>query len=186
MGFYFWHCCRRIPTTSPTLLLPFRSSGCREITRSLLLRKWMTRRWSSTELTLNAVIYNLKHTIDWIRQIQLQYSYIYLNQGGFILHGFESLPIEFVDRSFCDEYSSFTRLEALIVLAYSRSKQDLLDPIFSFQRDQSRRGVQLIPYVVSLPSTIQPVTGALPLQCVSSSNLSSRTRIMLLNVSFFS
>ena len=122
-------------------------------------------------------------SIDWKQQIQLQLTrHIYLNQWGFILHGFESLPIKFVDRSFCDEYSSFTRLEALIVLAYSRSKQDLLDPIFSFQCDQSRRGVQLIPYVISLPSTIQPVTRTLPLQCVRSSNLSSKTAIMLLNV----
>lgn len=104
--------------------------------------------------------------------------YVYLNQRGFILHGFESLPIQFVDRSFCDEYSSFTGLEALIILAYSRSKQDLLDPIFSFQRDQSRRGVQLIPYVISLPPAIQPVTGTLPMQCVSSGNLSSNTGLL--------
>lgn len=108
--------------------------------------------------------------------------HVYLNQRGFIL-GFESLPVQFVDRSFCDEYSSFTRLEALIVLAYPRSKQDLLDPVFSFQRDQSRRGVQLIPYVISLPPAIQPVAGTLPLQCVSGGNLSSDTG--LLNAFFF-
>lgn len=103
--------------------------------------------------------------------------HVYLNQRGFIL-GFESLPVQFVDRSFCDEYSSFTRLEALIVLAYPRSKQDLLDPVFSFQRDQSRRGVQLIPYVISLPPAIQPVAGTLPLQCVSGGNLSSDTGLL--------